>query len=153
MNLSNNTPETKTLNLGAIEIKTDKCYIDGKATKNPVLIGLAVLDFIEHNSEPIGFKTTNEMLVSFIKSNNLRQTSERTELLKAIHNFEHIFNVEDLFKAMLNRKCRLSRATIYNALNLFFKAKIIIKSIHNKENSGFPINTAWFELNPEINIK
>lgn len=146
---ASNATQQKTLTIGAIEIKTDKCYIDGKPTRNPVLIGLALLDFLEHNSEPPGFQETFELLTNHIKDNNLRQTYERKELLKAVHECGSSFRAEDLYLAMANRKHPISRATIYNAIELFLSAKIIVKSFEMVEEKTFP--SMRFELKNQNN--
>lgn len=143
----NESSNVVVLSLGAIEIKGDKCLVDGKPTRNPVLIGLALLDFLEYNSEHPRFQETFEFLTNYIKENNLRNTYERKEVLKAVFELEGSFNAEDLFLAMENRKRPLSRATIYNAIKLFLNAKIIVNS---KTSIGGKYYVSTYQLNPKM---
>lgn len=143
----NESSSVVVLSLGAIEIKGDKCFVDGKPTRNPVLIGLALLDFLEHNSEHPKFQETFEFLTNYIKENNLRNTYERKEILKAIFDLKDPFSSDDLFLCMENRKRPLCRASIYNAINLFVDAKIIVKAKIPVDGKYY---VSWFKLNPKI---
>lgn len=133
--------------IGELEIKNDKVYVDGKFTSNPTLIGLAILDAIEDKPKHINFESTKNMLIAYIKEHKHRQTPERLELLKVIHEIDS-FNAEDLYNLMKNRGYAVCRATIYNAIDLFVKSNIIKRNVLVEDKVNYP--SVKFELNPVL---
>ena len=130
--------------LGSIELKNNSCYINGKPTKNPEKIGVALLDFAETSGKPVEFNTLKSILKDYLELNNHRLTSERIFILKTIHEINSPFNVEDLFFIIQDTKIRVTKATIYNTLKLFVKANIISKSFSKNNNEAF--SSRYFEL-------
>lgn len=61
---------------------------------------------------------------TFLKSQKLRRTPEREQILDAVLDINGQFNVQQLHEAVA-RECRVSTATIYNTLTLLIEAGII----------------------------
>ncbi len=66
------------------------------------------------------------MLREYIKANNLRLTQERLLILQQICSYENKSFSPEALHSDLQEKLPLSLATIYNSIELFQKAKIII---------------------------
>jgi Fur family ferric uptake transcriptional regulator len=66
---------------------------------------------------------------SFLKREDLRITTERLKVLDYIMESDLDFNADDLYLTMRTEKTRISKATIYNTLNLLCKSGLLVK--HN----------------------
>ena len=65
-----------------------------------------------------------KLLNKYLIENNLRQTPERYIVLKYIYKISNHFDIDYLY-GYINKKEKISRATIYNNLEIFTKAKLI----------------------------
>lgn len=65
-----------------------------------------------------------KILNKYLIENNLRQTPERYIVLKYIYKISTHFDIDYLFE-FISKKEKISKATIYNNLELFVKAKLI----------------------------
>ena len=74
-------------------------------------------------------------LTDYLQARQLRKTPERYEVLKTVCQMKDIFNIDQLAERMQESApfC-VSRSTLFNALELFVKAKLVIK--HNLVRSG-----------------
>ena len=64
---------------------------------------------------------------TFLKNKKLRQTPERFSILEEIYLHEGHFDADELFIALKSRNSRVSRATVYNSLDLLLESKLIVK--------------------------
>lgn len=67
------------------------------------------------------------VLKKYLKAKGLRNTPERYTILEEIYNQSKHFNVEELYLLMLERKYHISKATIYNSIDVFLDAGLIRK--------------------------
>ena len=65
-----------------------------------------------------------KLLNQYLKNHNLRQTPERYIVLKYIYKINTHFDIDYLY-SFNNKKEKISKATIYNNLEIFVKAKLI----------------------------
>ena len=74
------------------------------------------------------WKNVLRILDTYLEMNNHRKTPERYTILKAIYNIDGHFTLEEL-SAKLDRdyKFHVSRATLYNTLNLFLELRLVIR--------------------------
>ncbi|MCX7954749.1 MAG: transcriptional repressor [Bacteroidales bacterium] len=72
---------------------------------------------------------------NFIRKKKLRNTNERNIILKEIYKNEGHFNPDDLYIRLKLAGYNISRATVYNTLQLLEEANLIIKH-YFKENSA-----------------
>ncbi len=69
-----------------------------------------------------------EKFTDYLETNHLRKTPERYEILKAIYSIEGSFTIEDLLHKLLNEiKFQVSRATLYNTIELLVRANLLMK--------------------------
>ena len=68
------------------------------------------------------------ILNNYLEMNNHRKTPERFTILRAIYKTEGHFTLDELSE-MLNKEYNfpVSRATLYNTLNLFMKLRLVIR--------------------------
>ncbi len=64
------------------------------------------------------------LLNQYLKDQNLRQTPERYIVLKYIYKINTHFDIDYLY-SFINKKEKISKATIYNNLEIFVRAKLI----------------------------
>ena len=73
-----------------------------------------------------------ELLNKYLIDNNLRQTPERYIILKYIYSTSTHFDIDYLY-SKINKKEKISRATIYNNLEILTQAGLI-KKLHLNHN-------------------
>lgn len=66
-------------------------------------------------------------LTKYIEENNCRKTAERFAILDTVCNFEGLFTIDELLEQMAAQNFHVSRATIYNSLNLFVKLCLVVR--------------------------
>lgn len=126
----------------SVIIRDKKVYIplDGvmQETKNPELIGLAILDSIDKQQDK---EAVCNKLTEYIKLKGLRKTAERYRILNEIFTFEDKFNAKDIHEST-KKDFLMSIATIYNTLKILRECNIITPV--NQTNHIF--NTTYFKL-------
>ena len=68
-----------------------------------------------------------EVLKKYLQEKGFRNTPERYTILEEIYNMDHHFNVDDLYLMMMQKKYHVSKATIYNTIEIFLDAGLIRK--------------------------
>lgn len=68
-----------------------------------------------------------DVLRQYIKEKGFRNTPERYTILEEIYNYDHHFNVDDLYLLMVQKKYQVSKATIYNTIEVFLDAGLVRK--------------------------
>ena len=68
------------------------------------------------------------ILDSYLEMNNHRKTPERYAILKAVYSINRHFSLDELGEKLAkDYKFPVSRATLYNTLNLFMELRLVIR--------------------------
>ena len=73
-----------------------------------------------------------EAFSAYMEEKQLRKTPERFALVEEIYSLEEHFNAQWLYERMKIKNYHLSKATVYNTLELLYEAKLVRK--HQLEN-------------------
>ncbi len=72
-------------------------------------------------------ETVKQLFIQFLEARKLRKTPERFAILEKIYSTTQHFDVETLYEAMIQNGYRVSKATVYNTIDLLLEANLVRK--------------------------
>jgi Fur family ferric uptake transcriptional regulator len=78
-----------------------------------------------------------QILTDHLEVKQLRKTSERFAILDEVYSITGHFDIETLYVHMKNKKYQVSRATLYNTVEVLLECNLIIKHQFGKNQAMY----------------
>ena len=73
------------------------------------------------------YEDVKKIFTDYLKSTSSRKTPERYAILKEIYNFDSHFDIDMLYRRMMSNRYQVSKATLYNTIQLLLECNLVRK--------------------------